>query len=117
MTTDVEIQSERNQLEAQQDGNKKLIALRDAVVNLQKNRDFRKLILEQFLVEDCARYAQLSADPGLGANERADALAMAQAAGHLKRFLSVTKRMGDTADAENRNIQEELDTLEASDNA
>ena len=112
MTTEVGIQSERNQLEAQQEGNKKLIALRDAVVNLQKNRDFRKLILEQFLVEDCARYAQLSADPGLGINERADALAMAQAAGHLKRFLGVTKRMGDTADSENHSIQEELDDLE-----
>ena len=64
MTTEVNTQSERNQLETQLEGNKKLIVLRDAIVNLQKNRDFRKLILEKFLVEDCARYAQLSADPG-----------------------------------------------------
>ena len=71
---------------------------RDAILRLSKNPDFRKLIIEDFCRNECARYVHESADPSLTAEQRADALAIAQSAGHLKRFLNINITMGDVAD-------------------
>jgi hypothetical protein len=76
---------------------KELSALRDAAVRLHSNPDFKKLILDKFMVQECARYAHTSADPSMSAESRQDALAMAQASGHLKRYLSVVVQMGNGA--------------------
>ena len=84
-------------LEAQLAEAKENMARRDLALQLYNNPAFKKLILEEFCVKDCARYAQQSADPALTDRQRADALALAQAAGHLRRFLSVTIQMGYTA--------------------
>lgn len=97
-----------NQLEEQREDNNALIAKRDLALKLAGNREFKKLILDGFLLEDCARYAQISADPSLNAEQRADALGLAQAAGHLKRYLSVTVQMGNRAEAENLKLEEAL---------
>lgn len=85
-------------LEKQLEDGKHLVAKRELALKLYNNSDFKKLILEEFCTQECARYAQLSADPSLKENERADALAMAQAAGHLRRFLSVTIQLGNQAE-------------------
>ena len=61
-------------LEKQLADTKTLVDRRTIAQRLAANADFRKLILEEFCVNECARYAQASADPALGANERADAL-------------------------------------------
>lgn len=98
-----------NQLEAQREGNRKQIAARDMALKLNNNREFRKLIIEGFCRDECARYAQLSADPSLKAEERADALALAQAAGHLRRFLSVTIRMGNLAEDQMASLEQAID--------
>ena len=84
-------------LERQLADAKEQIKLRDTAVKLSANPEFKSLILERFCVQECARYAQSSGDPALNAEQRADALAMAQAAGHLRRFLSVTVQMGNHA--------------------
>lgn len=81
-------------LEKQITDAKFLLERRDIAMRLASNRDFRKLILEGFCLHDAARYAQESADPFMNAEQRADALNMAQASGHLKRFLSITIQMG-----------------------
>lgn len=78
---------------------------RAIALKLYNNPDFKKLILEEFCVNECARYAQLSADPSLGPVERADALALAQASGHLKRFLSVVVTIGNQA----QRLEDELE--------
>lgn len=75
---------------------------------LARNPDFRKLIIEGFMRDDAARFVQLSEDPALGENERQDALRMAQASGHLKRFLSMTIRMGQTAEGQISDIDDAL---------
>ncbi len=67
---------------------------RETAMRLAKNPDFRKLILDGFCLHDAARYVQESADPALTAEQRADAMNIAQASGHLKRFLSITIQMG-----------------------
>lgn len=100
--------SKVNQLEQQFEANKSLIEKRDLALKLSQNREFKKLILDGFCTEECARFAQLSADPSLRAEERADSLGMAQAAGHLRRFLSVTIRMGNKAEDDNASIEEAL---------
>lgn len=88
-----------------------LVERRDLALKLEKNREFRKLILEEFCVNECARYAQNSANPALKADERADSLAIAQAAGHLRRFLSIVVKMGNQAEAEIGSAKEELDEV------
>lgn len=87
-------------LENQKAGYLEAIKRRDEARKLTSNRIFKSLVLQEWCVDECARYAQMSADPNLGPNERADALAVAQAAGHFRRWLQVIEQMGAHADKE-----------------
>ena len=95
-------------LEQQREGAKKLVEFRQMALRLSKNRDFKKLILEEFLTNEAARYVQNSANPALGAEERADCLAIAQASGHLKRWLSVQVQMGAKAESEMESLEDAI---------
>jgi hypothetical protein len=86
-----------------------LIGRRQMALKLSDNHEFRKLILEDFCGTEAARLVQLSADPILSDRERADALAMAQASGHLRRYLSMMIQMGYTAERELPQLQSALD--------
>lgn len=96
-------------LERQLEGSKEIIEQQKMALRLANNRDFKKLILDEFCVKECARYAQMSADPQLNAVERADALALAQAAGHLRRWLSVKNLQGNTAQSSLASLEAELE--------
>lgn len=96
-------------LEEQLKDEKALIERRDTILRLSKNADFRKVILEAFFVEECARYARESGDPALPQQVRDDALAMAQAAGHLKRFLNVQITMGNQAERKLPEIEQAIE--------
>ena len=96
-------------LEDQLAGTKELIERRKMADRLARNPDFKKLILDVFCMEEAARYVQASGDPALGDREQKDALAMAQASGHLKRFLSVTMQMGYHAEGSLPELEEALD--------
>lgn len=98
-------------LEKQLQNAKQLAARREMALKLSENREFKQLILKDFCVEECARYAQSSADPALTLEQRADALALAQAAGHLRRFLSVVVQMGNTANNEIPQIEVAIEEL------
>jgi len=87
-----------SRLEDQLKDTKTLVERRDAILRLSKNADFRTIILDAFFVEECARYARESGDPALTPAQRQDALNIAQAAGHVKRFLNVQIQMGDAAE-------------------
>lgn len=87
---------------------KTLSDMADAAVRLYSNPDFKSLILNGFCLVEAARYAQESGDPMLTADQRADALNMAQASGHLKRFLSLTVVMGNTATRDIRQAEAAL---------
>ena len=97
--------SEVSQLEAQLAAGIEAKAKREIALKLYHNPEFKKLILQEYCVDECARYAQASADPALTAEQRADSLAMAQAAGHLRRFLSVVVTKGNQAER----LEEELE--------
>lgn len=90
--------SEVYALEKQRDDAKELLARRELALKLSTNAEFKKLILQEFCINECARYAQSSGDPALSAEQRADALALAQSAGHLRRWLSVIVTMGNNAE-------------------
>lgn len=100
--------SEVSALEQQLDNVKELIRLRELALKLYSNTEFKELILDRFCVKDCARYAQLSADPSLSVDDRANSLALAQAAGHLRRFLSVTVQMGNSAEGQVADLEEAI---------
>lgn len=80
---------------------------------LAKNADFRRLILEEFCVKECARYAQVSGDLAIPAEERAHALGMAQAAGHLRRFLSLKVQFANLADRDIAELNQAIDEARA----
>jgi hypothetical protein len=109
--------SEVAQLEQYRENAKELLDRRHMAQRLALNPDFKKLILDEFCLREAARYVQSSADPALPANERADALAMAQASGHLKRFLSVTIQMGAHAEREMPEIDAALAEARAEEGA
>ena len=90
--------SEVYALEKQRDDAKVLLERRELALKLSRNPEFKKLILQEFCIDECARYAQSSGDPALNAEQRADALALAQSAGHLRRWLSVIVTMGNNAE-------------------
>ena len=92
---------------------KKIAEFADAVMRLQQNPDFRLVINEGFMLHHAARYAQESGDPALSAVQRQDALNMAQASGHLKRFLSISVVMGNDADNDIQNTKQLIEELRA----
>ena len=100
--------SQVNQLELQLENAKELIRRRQMALRLATVPEFKELILDDFMVKECARYVQASCDPALKAEERADALNMAQAAGHLKRYLSVVVQMGAHSERELPSLEEAI---------
>lgn len=101
------------ELETEIKNQQSVVDAADYAVALHKNHAFRKLILEGFCLHEAARYAQESGDPMLTPTQRQDALNMAQASGHLKRFLSVTIQMGNMADNTIAGCKSELESLRA----
>jgi len=97
--------SEVEGLEYQLEQTKVLKHRREMAERLFKNPDFRALIVDGFCRDDAARFVQESGDPALSEKPgaREDCLAMAQASGHLKRYLAMQIQMGSTAE---RNISE-----------
>ena len=105
--------SQVEQLEEQLEQFKSLISVRQMAARLAQNSDFKTLILEGFCLHDAARFAAESGDPALSAEARADALAMAQAAGHLKRYLQMTSQMGQHAERTLSDLEAALDEARA----
>ena len=100
--------SEVFHLERQLEEYKKVVERRDLAKKLYNNREFKKIILDDFCITECARYAQSSGDPPLTTEQRADALAMAQAAGHLRRYLSVTVQMGNSVEGQIADLEQAI---------
>lgn len=98
------------ELEQHLEDAKKMVERRDMAVRLYKNPEFKALIVDGFCGTECARYAQESGDPSIPAENRADALAMAQAAGHLRRYLSYLVRFGNTAEKDIPEIHEAIES-------
>ncbi|MFR7882258.1 MAG: hypothetical protein ACLU5J_12905 [Christensenellales bacterium] len=57
--------SEVTELENQKDQYKELIAIRDAIKRLESNSDFKKIIIDQYCIKECARYIGVAGDPAI----------------------------------------------------
>lgn len=107
--TSLRVTSLHQQLEAA-----KVLADRgQSLRRLLSNRDFRKIILEGFLRDDAARLVQESVDMSLTEFDRANALALAQASGHLKQFLLVVEQRAEKAEGDILDLTGELDSERA----
>lgn len=76
------------------------IAMSDAIARLQDNPDFKLVVLEKFCTTDCARFVALSTDLNMPLENRADALASAQAAGYFKRYINYQQQLGENSRAQ-----------------
>jgi len=100
-------------LEQDIEGAEELVVRRNMALKLAANPEFRKLFNEEYFVTEAARLVQLSADPSLDLNQRADALNMAQATGHAKRYLSMIIQMGAHAERDLPEARATLDEMRA----
>ena len=78
---------------------------------LMNNTLFRKVILERFCVQECARYVRMSVEMGLSPEARADSLAKAQAAAHLLAWITVELRQGQNTVEQISGIEQSLEIL------
>jgi hypothetical protein len=94
-----------------------LIERRKMAIKLYDSREFRVLFVEGYFTEEAARLVQLSADPAMDPGQRGDALSMAQATGHTKRYLSMMVQMGAVAERELPEMRAALEELRAAEEA
>jgi hypothetical protein len=98
-------------LEAQKEAANADIEFAVRVNRLLANPDFRHVILDTYCVKEAAAFVHTSADPILKPEQRADALSMAQATGHLKRWLRVVELKADQAKDRLPEIDEHLEAV------
>lgn len=103
--------NETQQLLAQKTELEQQVQLADLARKLETVPAFKKLILEHYFINETVRNVSISADPGLSESQRADALAMAQASGHLRRFLQAQIAMGDQCKKVISEIDDALEDL------
>lgn len=100
--------SEVKRLEQQRAGAVELLERREMALRLAENRDFRKLFIEEYFVTEAARMVQMSSDPALTKEQQGDALEMARASGHTKRYLSMIIQMATVAERDMEELDETL---------
>lgn len=94
-------------LEKEKKACQEAINLRDSLLRLYSNKDFKNVIEHQFMEKACARYARLSGLSTMNADARADALSKAQAAGHLQEWMHSIEMQAAQAENSLKNIQAE----------
>lgn len=88
---------------------KRLIKVRDAVLRLHQNPDFKTVVLESYFRDECALQAMNASNPTLTREQREDILSMAMAAGHFKRFLSICVQKGNWGEGNIPRIEQEME--------
>ena len=76
-----------------------------ALLRLKSNKDFQDVVLNHYLIQECATNAHNAANLVFSAEKRADCMAMAAAPGHFKNYLLGVERAAETA----RGRADELD--------
>ena len=94
-------------LEREKKAHTETVALRDSLLRLYKNKDFKNVIEHHFMEKACARYARMSGLSTLNADARADSLSKAQAAGHLQEWMHSIEMLAIQAEQSLHKIQAE----------
>lgn len=90
-----------------------LVETRARIQRLSQNLDFKELINKRYLIEEAAAFASSAGDPAMTKDQREEALTMALAPGHLKRWLSVQVTMANTAEDQLPQMKHARDVLRA----
>lgn len=90
-----------------------LVQRRKDALKLSENPEFKKLFMEEYFVKEAARFVQIAGDPNLTKDQRDDAIEMAKATGHAKRWLSAAIQMGAHYEGVLPQMYAELDELRA----
>ena len=90
-----------------------LVETRARIQRMSQNSDFKELINKRYLVEEAAAFAASAGDPAMTKDQREEALSMALAPGHLKRWLSVQVTMANTAEDQLPQLKHARDVLRA----
>lgn len=106
--------SEIQALERQKREMQEHVALRDKVLKLSANPEFRDVIEHDYMLMEATRNIRIGSDPALDKDMRKDAVDMALATGHLKRYLSAKIQIGNQAENTIIHIDQELEELRQS---
>ena len=87
------------------------VAMRDRVLRLSNNADFKAVIAREWMVEEVARFMDVAGNPNIKPEQRKDATDAALAPGSLKRWMHARIQMGDASEAQIIAIDEELEEL------
>jgi len=105
--------TEIESLEAQKESLKVRVEMKGLVEKLMSNREFKKVVLDEFCTKEAARYVQASVNPILSPTQQADALGIAQATGHFRSWLQTQINLGNQAIKEIRDTDAEIEDLRA----
>ena len=94
-------------LEREKKAHTEMLALRDSLLRLYKNKDFKNVIEHHFMEKACARYARMSGLSTLNSDASADSLSKAQAAGHLQEWMHSIEMLAIQAEQSLQKIQAE----------
>lgn len=90
---------------------KQQAGLLEALQRLERNRDFRKVILDGYFRDEPARLASLLAEPRLTTEQKADTLNSIKAVGELQQWFLKVRTFGDQAQKAIIDHEEELRIL------
>ena len=107
-------QNDIREIEVSIEEAKKIAKRAERVRRLEKNPDFKALILEGYFTEEAARLAHLVTDPQVIQGGHLDFVQNdLKGIGALKRFLTATLQLGDIAAQEVKEYQEALEEIRA----
>ncbi len=98
-------------LQAQKADLKEALKLRDAILRLIQNDDFKTVIDKAYMEDEALRAARCIGDPALDQKMQQDMVYMAGAPGHLRRFLSKSIRMADVAESSIISIDQSIEDI------
>lgn len=75
----------------------KQIALKEALLRLEDNKDFQMLIVEGYLQDEALRALELSISSSLNQEQRESSLSLAQSTANLKNYFRTVAIQGDIA--------------------
>lgn len=106
--------SDIEQIELSIEDAKELIKRKDMALKLASNREFKKLVLDGYFVDEAARLVAVSGDY-LQKDYRDEIFDAIKAISHFKQFMQNIVKTGEIAERELRDQEEVLDELRAAD--
>lgn len=89
------------------------IDVANKLARLQQNPDFKAVVLDLWMVKECARYAQQAENPALQPEAQQDCARMAAAPGHFKRWMEVVSQISQVAKNSLDELDNEIDSMRA----